>query len=95
MNHLQKEVQTSNIPVICLYLDHKDAMRQNRVNLLGGLLKQLIQLRRSEPLSTEITIYHQKAHSRQPLFSEIYRLLREEIATYERVFLVVDALDGI
>ena len=96
INYLQDKLETQTTPVICLYLDYKDSMRQTRENLFGSLLKQLIQLRQTGPIGTALQESYQKArriNKKQPGFEEVRRLLRTEIETYQRVFLVVDALD--
>ncbi|KAI0973656.1 ankyrin repeat-containing domain protein [Xylaria arbuscula] len=62
-------------------------------DLLANLLKQLVQQRRSFPVSI-ISFYNQyeKKRKRPPL-NEISRTLRSVAAMFSQVFIVVDALD--
>jgi len=95
INSLQREFRDQNIPVICLYLDYKDSMTQTRENLLGSLLKQLVQLRKSSAVSPALREVYRSARAikANPSSTELRELLKSELLSYPRVFLVVDALD--
>ena len=95
INHLQRELKNQEIPVICLYLDHKDSKTQTRENLLGSLLKQLVQLRQYGAVSPALREAYKsaKAIKANPSSKELRKLLQAELANYKRVVLVVDALD--
>ena len=43
IEHLQRTLDMSETPILYLYLTHKEGREQNLTNLLGSLLKQLIQ----------------------------------------------------
>ena len=95
MSHLQQNWETPDVPVVCMYLDYKDAANQTLVNLLGSLLKQLIQLRDSTYVSDDLRALYRKAKRRNAKLrlEQIRQLLLAEIATYNRVYCVVDAWD--
>lgn len=95
ISHLQQNWETPDVPVVCMYLDYKDATNQTLVNLLGSLLKQLIQLRDSSYVSNGLRDIFRKARRRnaKPRLEQIRQLLQEEIARCNRVYCVVDALD--
>ena len=92
-HHLQEWIGTRNQPVICLYLESKDRKIHTAQALLGSLLKQIIQLRRSDFVSAKLRQMYDEAAERRPSPKDIRECLVEEIASYERVYLVVDALD--
>ncbi len=81
--------------MVCLYLDHKNSKTQTRENLLGSLLKQLLQLRKSSAISPGLREAYQnaKAIKANPTAKELCELLEAELMNYGKVFLVVDALD--
>lgn len=95
INHLQHEFKDQNIPVICLYLEYKERKTQTTENLLGSLLKQLVQLKSSSAISPGLREAYQnaKAIKANPTTKELRGLLQAELLKYSRVFLVVDALD--
>lgn len=95
VSHLQQNLETPDVPVVCMYLDYKDSTNQTLVNLLGSLLKQLIQLRDPTYVSNDLRDLYRKAKRRnaKPRLEQIRRILLTEIATCNRVYCVVDALD--
>lgn len=95
ISHLQRNWETPDIPVVCMYLDYKDATNQTLVNLLGSLLKQLIQLRDSTYVSNDLRDLYRKAKRRnaKPRLEQVRQILLAEIAKCNRVYCVVDALD--
>ena len=95
INYLKREFEDQNIPVICLYIDYKESKAQTRENLLGSLLKQLVQLKRSEPISLSLREAYTsaKAIKAKATATELRELLKAELLNYNRVFLIVDALD--
>ncbi len=95
VDHLQHEYKDQNIPVLCLYLEHKESKTQTRENLLGSLLKQLVQLKTSNAISSGLKEAYETAKDIKatPTLKELRELLQAELVNYSRVFLVVDALD--
>ena len=93
---LHHKFKDKSIPVICIYLDHNDSTNQTQETLLGSVLKQLIQLSDFNSLSNLRDAYRDATRfeaKRKPKLDDIRMLLQAEIKRYERVFLVVDALD--
>jgi hypothetical protein len=95
INHLQQIYDSQKCPVICLYLDYKQTSTQSFKNLLGSLLKQLKQLQGSTPLSQHELDWYGKAKWTRLLSKEndIREDLKEQLRNFDRVYLVVDALD--
>lgn len=97
VSYLPDEFTDKSIPVICIYLDHNDSTNQTQENLLGSVLKQLIQLSDVNSLSTDLRDAYRDATKfdkvKPPKLDDIRKLLQAEIKKYVRVFLVVDALD--
>ena len=81
--------------MICLYIDYKESKTHTRENLLGSLLKQLVQLRKSDAVSEGLREAYTgaKAIKAKATATELRELLNAELVNHERVFLVVDALD--
>lgn len=79
-----------------MYLDYKESRAQTLENLLGSLLKQLIQLESSRSVSRELRDSYRKATrigNADPRLKDIRQILYTEISRYKRTYLVVDALD--
>ena len=101
ISYLQDKFKDKNIPVIYIYLDHKedhkDSTNQTQENLLGSVLKQLIQLSDFNSLSRYLRDAYRDATKFEAKgkvkLDDIRMLLQAEIKRYDRVFLVVDALD--
>lgn len=65
-------------------------------NLLGSLLKQLVQLGAPRPISRELQELYRKARrigNAEPGLGDIREILHSEISNFKRIYLVVDALD--
>lgn len=43
VEHLRTVYKEDNIPVLCMYLNHKEQSTQTQRNLMGSLLRQLVQ----------------------------------------------------
>ena len=91
VNYLQDKFKDKIIPVICIYLDYNDSINQTQETLLGSVLKQLIQLSDFNSDAYRDATKFDKA--KPPKLDDIRMLLQAEIKRYDRVFLVVDALD--
>jgi hypothetical protein len=66
VNHLQQRYGSGKCPVICLYLNYKEASSQTCRNLLASLLKQLIQLQPNALLPAYIRDWYEKARRSPP-----------------------------
>lgn len=95
-DHLRHWRAGSNVEgevgVAIIYLKYNEP-EQTLGNLLGSLLKQLVQEQKSVPkLLQELYSRHRDQHT-SPLIAEVQEALLSLIETYGKVFFVVDALD--
>ncbi|KAL9098109.1 MAG: hypothetical protein Q9163_006169 [Psora crenata] len=88
------EKEDRNVPILYIYLNHKERDSQSLSNLFASLLKQLIQLSASSFYSKEAQSLYQGPESEaRPSWRRFYQAFCEEVKFYERVVLIVDALD--
>ncbi|KAL8992291.1 MAG: hypothetical protein Q9169_007212, partial [Polycauliona sp. 2 TL-2023] len=93
VDRLRKSMKPSGVPVLCMYLNYKERS-QTLTNLIGSLLKQLIQFEDDDFRSPQVRkLFRDAAREASPLLEDLYEALRAEIGTFPRVILVVDALD--
>ena len=95
INYLLNKSENQNIPVISLYLSHKDSHEQTLSNLAGSLLKQLI-LYHYPVAPSECVKRLWKAAKQQetrPDLKEFTKVLDSELESFDKVYIVVDALD--
>ena len=82
-------------PVIFAYLDHKDSELNTLENIFGSLLKQLLQFRPSDDVFSKVEHLYQKCGKLGPRnWREVLGLLEAAIRNYDRVYIVLDALDA-
>ena len=93
IDYLQKKFQNAQTPVLFLYLSHKEGREQSLPNLLGSLLKQLVQ--HKGQISREIeSLYDEEKRKESRLTAEqMLDLVKEELAACSKTYIVVDALD--
>jgi Cdc6-like AAA superfamily ATPase len=93
IDHVLYTTQKSSLGVAYVYCNYKARGEQDVSSLLAAILKQLVQGR----LSTvqHIEQLHQKHAGRgtKPSLDEIYSTLRDVLARYPTVYIVIDALD--
>jgi ankyrin repeat protein len=92
VEHLQKSNPTT--PVLCLYFEYKASKTIRPSQMIGSLLKQLIQFKGSV-VSQEINEVYKKAvrTNSAPTEAEITMVFRNAVQKFDRVYVVVDALD--
>ena len=89
---LRKRFAKDNIPVQCLYLSYKDT-NQTIGNLIGSLLKQLIQFQDDNFSSTGVRkLFHEAGREAAPILSELYEALKSEVSTFKRYRLLHSVL---
>ena len=100
IRHLQKSCEQDppdgkKTAVLYLYLNHKETKVQTISNLVGSLLRQLVQGRNIESLSEPVkTLFEKSQGELRPNVTDLLSLINSEItANYHRVYLLVDALD--
>jgi hypothetical protein len=93
IDHLLDTAQNSSHGVAYVYCNYKAREEQDVSNLLAAILKQLVQGQMSTV--DHIERLHQKHAGRgtKPSLDEIYGALRDVLAPYQSVYIVVDALD--
>ncbi|PVH81353.1 ankyrin [Cadophora sp. DSE1049] len=86
--------ESPEIPVLCVFLEKAESLKQTPEALRGSLLKQLIQFKESG-LSTNIRKAFDKATrtNTAPDDNHTKDLLKAEIEPYSQVYVVVDGLD--
>jgi hypothetical protein len=95
VDHIQTRLvhETSGLACIYCYCSYKDQNMQTVSGLIANLLKQLVQYR--PVISDHVkSLYNDHIdNGTRPAHDEFMDALRSEIATYTKVFVIVDALD--
>ena len=92
--HLEEANPTKRVIVLCLYLDYKEKESQTLENLIGSLVKQLIQYQQYGYRSKELKKMYQASRGEaKPKKDDMIRVLLEEFKAYSRVYLIVDGLN--
>lgn len=81
------------IGIVSVYCNYKEQLEQTLVNLLAGLWFQLFE--RNVPLSDDVkNLYRKHMDQNTPsTLTEVEKILSTEIRRYQKVFVVIDALD--
>ena len=92
IDHIQQTIFQDDVRLVYIYCGYKEP-NQSVINLIGSLLKQLVQCH--DELSDDLVKLYEKHKSSQSRLSmdQYLGLLRTEIDSYSKVFVVVDALD--
>ena len=91
VRYLQQNETQRNVLVLFLYLDYKEKEKQTPTNLVGSLVKQLIQHQMFRFRSKELkAMYRASKGEAQPNQNEMVHVLREEFKSYSRTYLIVD-----
>ncbi len=88
--------KTDNIIVLCMYLDYNDSRQQTLENLFGSLARQLFQDHHPSTFpSADVAKLMNRIwkDASRPKLKDIISVLRSEIQKFQRVYLIVDALD--
>ncbi|OAG05032.1 uncharacterized protein CC84DRAFT_1148141, partial [Paraphaeosphaeria sporulosa] len=93
IDHLLKSVQSSSSGVAYVYCNYKAQDEQETSNMLAAMVKQLVQGRPS--IAEPVARLHKKHANRgtKPSLKGIFGVLREVVAKYSTVYIVIDALD--
>ena len=93
IDHLLKSVQSSSHGVAYVYCNYKAQEEQDTSRMLAAILKQLVQARLS--LVEPVERLHKQHADRgtRPSPDEVFSALRDVLAHYSTVYIVVDALD--
>ncbi|EOA81085.1 uncharacterized protein SETTUDRAFT_44889 [Exserohilum turcica Et28A] len=93
IDHLLKSVQSSSHGVAYVYCNYKAQEEQDTSRMLAAILKQLVQARLS--LVDPVERLHKQHADRgtRPSPDGVFSALRDVLAHYSTVYIVVDALD--
>jgi hypothetical protein len=81
------------IGIAAVYCNYKEQLEQTAINLLSGLWLQLAQ--GNDQLGDDVKNLYRKHVDRNtlPTLAEVEMVLSREVGRYQKVFIVVDALD--
>jgi hypothetical protein len=83
----------SRVAITCIYLNYKEQNEQTVSNLIASLLKQMVQDQPTTSANIKAHYEYHRDRSTRPILNELIDVLKLEIETYSKVFIVVDALD--
>ncbi|KAL8771482.1 MAG: hypothetical protein Q9209_003152 [Squamulea sp. 1 TL-2023] len=84
VDRLRKMLKPAGVPVLCMYLNYKER-NQTLKNLIGSLLKHLIQIEDDEFRSPLVRkFFREAAREAPPLLEDLYEALRAELLTFPR-----------
>lgn len=99
IDHLERNRGHNNlsVAVVYIYCAYNEQKKQTAVNLMGSILRQLVNKLHSTraELPYEITTLYQ-SHAptfTRPSVNDYYNTIRKVACAFERIFVVVDALD--
>ena len=93
VDHLLRSVQSSSVGVVHVYCNYKAEEEQDASRLLAAMVKQLVQARPSAAEPVERLHKQHADRGTKPSLDEIFGVLREVVAKYTTVYILVDALD--
>lgn len=91
MNHLQTTTAKERVAALCIYFNHKEEASQTAVHLLSSLLRQVVE--RCSDVSKAITNFRRDHKTTRPTFDQLKSAFETEIEPYEKIFVIIDALD--
>lgn len=93
IDHFQTQAQEANYGVAYVYFDYKEKNQQTPLRVLASLVKQLALPLRHLPAEIE-KMYDKLEHQgKQPSLEELLTTLIAVSNSFDRVFLIFDALD--
>lgn len=93
IDHVLSTTQDSTHGIAYVYCNFKARKEQDVLSLLAAILKQLVQGRLSTVDHIEQLYQKHAGRATKPSLDEIYNALRDVLAHYPAVYMVVDALD--
>ena len=94
IDHLYAKYQNdASINIAYLYCNFRRQGGQRPVDLLTSLLKQLVQRQPSIPGMLKSLFERHKDQKTRPSFDEISKVLQSIMTDYQKVFIIIDALD--
>lgn len=93
IDHLLNSVQNSSVGVAYVYCSYNAQKEQDASSMLAAILKQLVQARPSIVAPVERLHHKHAGAGTRPSLDEISSALRDVLAHYPTVYIVIDALD--
>ena len=95
--HIKDEYTNRNSIVLDLYIDYKDSESQSLGNLIGSLVKQVVQHRQFDVRSQKLKdLYHRSQDGEiAPAPADLMDVLQEEFRQYARVYLIIDGWNDV
>lgn len=93
VDHLTTTFANDNIAVLGIYCDYKEFNQQSTSRYLASLLQQLITQRSSIPKVIKDVYRMHSTRRTYPSFPELLELVSGQMVSFERVYIVIDALD--
>ena len=85
VEHLKTIFKYRNVPVLCIYLNYKESNIQTLDNLIGSLLKQLLQHPNAEFKSPEAKrLFSGAENESRPTLDDFYEAFKAEIRHFEK-----------
>ena len=92
--HVENPADDQQIPaVLYIYCNYKECLLQTPVNIIGGLLSQLIRYNRLIPQQLRRYYDRFQRNGARPDLNELSSVLLEQLQICARAYIIVDALD--
>ena len=93
INHLQRTLQDTDIGLAYIYFNYKDAEQQSVTNLVASLVHQLVP--RNSNLANDLASLYEIHITKdtRPSRNDYIQLLKAAVAAFNKVFIIIDALD--
>ena len=88
-----KSYVSEDVRVAYIYCDYKDQVAQTASNLIACLIRQIIGRPKNLPQQLQELHKHLEDQKRKPSLNELKTLLVSLCDGYERIYILVDALD--
>ncbi|KAF7365903.1 Ankyrin [Mycena venus] len=92
VDHLSADSEHKDIGVACMYLNHKEEDTQTPTYLISALWRQLVLGRDLGSLPKKLYQQHFEKGT-TPSLEEVDGILRDTIAKFSKVYIIVDAID--
>ena len=94
VDHLaQKYIKMGHVGTVFLYCNYKDAGKQTIRNMIASILHQLVLQTPHSAKNLEDMYQHHRHQGSQPLLSELLICLKKVSREFEKLYIIVDALD--
>lgn len=93
LQSLQKAQNDQKVAVLVIYFAFDDANSQSPELILGSLLKQVLQYRLEVPQELRMDFRKHRNDGTRPSHDEIVKALKNALAQFGRIYVVMDALD--